>query len=151
MTRTLKISAIALLGALVLWACGGGATGPKEVGQAFLEAMAEGDFSTAKDYATEDSKEALDAMASMAEMGGGETKKSEIVIGEVKEDGNTAVLSYTEDGTEKTLNLVKEGEDWKVKYSKGGPTEGSIGGAIDEAVEEVSEGLEEAMEEATEE
>ena len=151
MTRTLKISAIALLGALVLWACGGGATGPKEVGQAFLEALAEGDFGTAKDYATQDSQEALDMME---KMGGGETtgSKDDIKVGEVKEEGDKATLMYTEKGAEKTLDLVKEDGEWKVKYSKGGPTEGNSGmEELDNAMEDLGNELEEALEGAMEE
>ncbi len=147
MTRTLKISAIALLGALVLWACGGGAKTSKDVGTAFLEALAEGDFSTAKDYATKDSQEALDMMETM---GGGETtgSKDDIKVGEVKEDGDKATLMYTEKGEEKTLDMVKEDGEWKVKYSKGGPTEGNSGlEELDNAMEDLGNAMEEAMEE----
>lgn len=155
MTRTLKISALAIMGALVLWACGGGAGTSKEVGEKFLKALATGDYSTAKDYATEDSQESLEMLE---KMGGGETGGSadDIVVGEVQEEGDKATLAYTEKGVEKTLDLVKEDGSWKAKFSKGGPTEGN-GGALDElensiedAVEEIGDAIEEATEEVSE-
>lgn len=152
MTRTLKISAIAIMGALVLWACGGGASSSKEVGEKFLKALATGDYGTAKEYATKESQESLEMLE---KMGGGETGGSadDIVVGESKEEGDKATLSYTEKGVEKTLDLVKEDGAWKAKFSKGGPTEGNggmieeIGESIEDAVNEIADDVEEVVEE----
>ena len=149
MTRTLKLSALAIIGAMVLWACGGGNLGPKETGEKFLKALAEGDYGTAKDYATKGSQESLDMLE---KMGGGEATGSadDIVVGEVKEDGDKATLSYTEKGAEKTLNLVKEDGSWKAEFNKGGDT-GSSSNPLEDVVEEVVEEVEEAVEEVVEE
>jgi hypothetical protein len=117
MTRTLKFSVIALLAVVVLWACGG-ASGPKAVGEKFLNAIAKGDIDGAKKFATKESESALALLASTAEEK--KAKPDKIEVGEVKEEGDKATLSYKENGTDKTLNLVKEGADWKVAYTKGG-------------------------------
>ncbi len=145
MTRTLKVSAIAIIGAMVLWACGSKELGPKETGEKFLKALAEGDYATAKNYASKSSQESLDMLEKMS---GGESSGSadDIVVGEVKEDGEKATLAYTEKGAEKTLNLVKEDDAWKAQFDKGGDT-GSNGNPLDE----VSDAIEDAMEEVVEE
>ncbi len=149
MTRTLKLSAIAIIGAMVLWACGGGNLGPKETGEKFLKALAEGDYGTAKDYATKSSQESLEMLE---KMGGGESGGSadDIVVGEVKEDGDKATLAYTEKGAEKTLNLVKEDGSWKAQFDKGGDT-GSTGSPLDEITDVVEDAVDEVMEEVSEE
>ena len=123
MKRTLKFSAVALLAVVVLWACGG-ASGPKAVGESFLNAFAKGDIEGAKKYATKDAQASLDMMAASAEAK--KANPDKIEIGEVKEEGDKATLSYKENGTDKTLDLVKENGEWKAAWSKGGgaaPTE----------------------------
>lgn len=138
MTRTLKFSAIALLAVVVLWACGGKG-GAKDVAEKFLNAIAAGDYDGAAKYATKEAQESLKMMASMS---GGEAKgePAKIEIGDVKEEGDKATVSYKENGTAKTLEMVKEEGEWKANWSKGG-------GAVENAVEGAVEG---AMEGATE-
>jgi Domain of unknown function (DUF4878) len=152
MTRTLKFSALALFAVVVLWACGG-ANGPKQVGEKFLNAIASSDFETAKKYATKDAQASLDMMASMS---GGEAKgePAKIEIGEVKEEGDKATLSYKENGADKTLELVKEGSEWKANWSKGGgsnPVGDAIEGAVEGAVEAVDSAAGAATEQPAEE
>lgn len=154
MTKTLKISAIALLGALVLWACGGADLGAKETAEKFLVALTTGDYGTAKDYATAEAAESIDMVE---KLGGEKGSASDIVVGEVEENGDNATANYTEKGEAKTLDLVKVDGKWKANWSKmGGGSE--MGGAMEElesgledAVEDLGEALEGAMEEATEE
>jgi hypothetical protein len=154
MTRTLKFSAIALLAVVVLWACGG-AGGAKEVGEKFLTAMAKGDIEGAKKFATKDAQASLDMMAGTADAK--KANPDKIEIGEIKEDGDKATLSYKENGTDKTLDLVKEGGEWKAAWSKGGGGGGLEGlgdqleGAMEGAVEGATEGAtEEPATEGTE-
>lgn len=153
MNRTLKLSALALLAVVVLWACGG-ASGPKEIGEQFLNAMAKGDIEGAKKFATKDSQTSLDMMAGNAVTKAANPDKIE--LGEVKEEGEKATLNYKENGVDKTLNLQKEDGQWKVAYSKGaGSSDNSLdkigedlGKAMEEAVEEAGEELKEAVEDA---
>jgi hypothetical protein len=132
MKRTLKFSAVALLAVLVLWACGG-ASGPKAVGESFLNAMAKGDIETAKKHATKEAQSSLDMMAATAEAK--KANPDKIEIGEIKEDGDKATLSYKENGTDKTLNLVKEDGAWKAAWTKGGGEQPAIEPAVEPAVE----------------
>ena len=142
MKRTLKFSAIALLAVVVLWACGG-ASGPKAVGESFLNAMAKGDIEGAKKFATKDAQESLGMMAASAEAK--KTNPDKIEIGEIKEEGDKATLSYKENGADKSLNLVKEDGQWKAAWTKGGGGLEDLGGALEGAVEGAVEGATEAL------
>lgn len=145
--KMLRLGVVALTLALFT-ACGGGkAKDPKGVAEAFLNAMAEQDWSTAKKYATAGSQEAIDQVAEMAEsmkgledLAGEESETPEIKMGDVTEEGETAVVSYTEDGSEKQLNLVKEEGEWKVEFSKMGGMDDM--GDMSEGLEEMDEALE---------
>jgi hypothetical protein len=137
MKRTLKFSAVALLAVVVLWACGG-AAGPKSVGESFLSAMAKGDIEGAKKFASKESQASLEMMA-----GTSDAKKAnpdKIEVGEVKEEGDKATLSYKENGADKTLNLVKEDGAWKAAWTKGGS---------DTGLDDLGKGLEDAMDSAS--
>jgi hypothetical protein len=136
MTRTLKFSAVALLAVVVLWACGGKG-GAKEVAEKFLNAIAASDYEGAGKYATKEAQESLKMMASMAgSMPKGEPAKIE--VGDVKEEGDKATVSYKENGTDKTLEMVKEDGEWKANWSKGGgAAQDAVEGAVDSAVEAV--------------
>ena len=145
MKRTLKFSAVALLAVVVLWACGG-ASGPKAVGESFLNAFAKGDIEGAKKYATKDAQASLDMMAASAEAK--KANPDKIEIGEVKEEGDKATLSYKENGTDKTLDLVKENGEWKAAWSKGGGALEDLGKGMEEAVETVVDSAAGAMDSA---
>lgn len=120
MKRSIVLSVIALVGVMVLWACGG-AAGPKAAGESFLNAMAKGDIETAKKFATEDSHSALDMMVASAITKA--AKPDVMTYGDVKEDGDKATLAYTENGKDKSLELKKVDGEWKAVYAK------STGGA----------------------
>lgn len=150
MTKTLKISAIALLGALVLWACGGADLGAKETAEKFLVALTTGDYGTAKDLAT---KEAAESIEMVEKMGGETGSADDIKVGEVEENGDKAVAHYTEKGEAKTLDLVKVDGKWKANWNKMGGSGSDLGSSLEEglndAVEELGDAMEEAMEEAS--
>lgn len=142
--KTLRFGVLALaLGSFI--ACGGDsdkAEGPAGVAEAFLNAIENGKFNKAKKYASEDSQEALEGMANMAEMGenlgdGEEHTPGKIVIGEVteSEDGNSATVAYTKDGSDMSLEMIKEGGDWKAVYSKMPDMDdmGDMGDMLDES------------------
>lgn len=151
MKRSFALSVIALVGVMILWACGG-ASGPKAAGENFLNAMAKGDIETAKKYATEDSHSALDMMVASAITKA--AKPDVIELGDVTEDGDKATLKYKENGEDKTLELKKVEGEWKAVYSKAGgapkvePETGADMGAGEEMHEEAGE---EAGEEGHEE
>ncbi|HHG83526.1 MAG TPA: DUF4878 domain-containing protein [Bacteroidetes bacterium] len=147
MTRSLKLSVIALIGVMTLWACGA-SLGPKETGEKFLKAMKTGDFDTAKDHATKEAQGSLEMMAGMADgKEGGDA--ADIVIGALEENGDKATLSYTDAGKDLTLALVKEGGEWKADWKKGGPGDDSsplkgledgLDKALDGALDAVGDG-----------
>ena len=138
MKRTLKFSAVALLAVVVLWACGG-ASGPKGVAEGFINAMAKGDIEGAKKFATKDAQSGLDMMAASAEAKKANPDKIEGI--EVKENGDKATATYKENGTDQTLELVKEDGQWKAAWTKGGGDTGldklgdDLGAAMDSAMD----------------
>lgn len=131
MTKTLKMSALALLGVLVLWACSG--SGPQEIGEKFLNHMNDGEYAEAKKLASKDSQNAIGMLE------GQEAKKAKLEFGEVKEDGDNATLSYKEDGVEKELKLTKEDGEWKAVFSKGGSAPAGANLDMNEVVKELED------------
>lgn len=146
MTRTLKLSAMALLGVMILWACGGENLGAKETAEKFLKAMKAQDFSTAKKYATAKSGESIDLVAGMSQ-GQPAGDPSAIVIGEVEENGDNAVVNYTEDGKDMTLKLVKESGTWKAVWSKTDGASDAAGDALGGAMDDLGNAMEDALNE----
>lgn len=129
MTKTFKFTAIALLAVALLWACAGTGS-PRIVAKKFLHAFVEGDFEKAGNYATKESRESLKMMRALDDQEKGAPPKIE--IGNVKEDGDKATVSYKENGVEKNLRLVKEDGKWRVDWSKrSDELEGAIDGALE--------------------
>ena len=115
MTRTLKISAIALLGVIILWACGG-EQGPKDVADKFLKAIKTGDKETATKYI---SKESAENFKKWTPTEKGDAAK--IVIGDVTENDkhDEATVKYKDDGKDKELKMKKEDGQWKCIFDAG--------------------------------
>jgi len=122
-----KVIAVLALASMSLFvACSG--NGPEGTAEKFVLHSTKGEFEEAKKYGTESTGRLL----SMAEALGGEKiaemkeknkdAKVEIISSEVKD--TTAVVKYKvtgmegNDGTERSLNLVKRDNDWKVNMSK---------------------------------
>lgn len=92
------------------------------IGEKFLTLMAKGDVEGAKKFASKDAQTSLEMMKGTVESK--ETNPDIIVVGRIEEEGDHATLYYTENGSEKTLFMVKENNDWKASWSKaGGDTE----------------------------
>ncbi len=119
-----KLSFFGILAASMLFftACGGGsANTPESVAKAFLEEIADADFSGAKKYATKASASMLDMMeqaASLAPDGATETSGT-VEILKSEENGDEATVYYKTEEKEEKLKVVKEDGDWKVAFSKG--------------------------------
>lgn len=122
-----KVIAVLALASMSLFvACSG--NGPEGTAEKFVLHSTKGEFEEAKKYGTESTGRLL----SMAEALGGEKiaemkeknkdAKVDIISSEVKD--TTAVVKYKvtgmegNDGTERSLNLVKRDNDWKVNMSK---------------------------------
>lgn len=110
---------LALCTAVLLTACGGGASTPSDVASKFLGHTNKMEFKEAKKYATKATGEVLDMIGGMAAMMPKEDPKSFKIVSE-KIDGDKATVTYRTDGKEEdeTLNLVKEDGKWLVNMSK---------------------------------
>lgn len=167
-----KLSLFGILAASMLFfaACGGGsANTPDGVAKAFLDEVADADFSGAKKYATKASASMLDMMEQAASLAPDEAKSDgDIEIVKTEEEGDEATVYYTSEGKEEKLKVVKEDGDWKVAFSKGEMMDegmddafggegddtdgedldfGSLGDSLDAALEELDNALEELGEE----
>ncbi|MFM7813096.1 MAG: hypothetical protein ACKO66_01115 [Flavobacteriales bacterium] len=120
MKRTV-ISAFAIAFAWMMTSCSGGDT-PKVVATKFLTASSENNYDEAKKYATEETGQVLDLVASMAKTMGGDTKKEKETFEVISEkiEGENATVTYKKagDDAEQTLKLKKVSGDWKVSMSK---------------------------------
>jgi hypothetical protein len=114
MKRTLTISALALAGVLILWACA--SDSPKQVAEKFLNALAHGDVDGARKYASEDSKLALTMIED--KLKDNKKEPSKIEMGSETITDETAVVTYKENDYEKSVKLKKESGKWKVIFSK---------------------------------
>jgi hypothetical protein len=143
MSRTLKITALALLGVVILWACGGGEVAdPKTSGEKFLKAYLTNDFSGAKDFATKETDEVLDQMSTSAD----DSKKGDLTkltVGAFTETGDNGTLAYNYEGKDLVLKMKKEDGKWAADMTKDELS--AINGASNPA-SDLTKGLESAME-----
>lgn len=106
--------------AFAMFACGGGSN-PEAVAEKFLVAIEDGNYDEAKKHCTESTGQIIDQLASMTAMQGDsakkEPKKIEIVSSEISGD-TSAVVKYKADGEEKSIDLVKVEDEWKVDMKK---------------------------------
>lgn len=131
MARKLSLFGVLAACMLFLASCGGGAANtPDSVAKAFLEEIADMDFSGAKKYATESSESMLDMLESTAALAPDEAKQGggDVEIIKTEEDGDKATVYYKSDGQEDKLKVVKEDGEWKVAFSKGEMMEDEMGG-----------------------
>lgn len=97
---------------------------PKDVSVKFLSAIQRADYTEAKNYATEDSKAMLDALASFQKMlpesSQEKIKHEKFVVRHVETGDSFAVVTYASDidTTGKVLKLKKEHGEWKVAFTK---------------------------------
>ena len=123
MKRVLYLLAIGLV---VLSGCKSSGGDPKKVLSQFFEALNKKDITTARKYATEDSKSMLDMMdmgMKMEKSGAKEDDKfspADMQYGDAKIDGDKAVISVKnlKGGETMDYTLKKEKGEWKVAFDK---------------------------------
>lgn len=115
------IFALTVFVGLFLAACGGGSKKPKDVALAFVNAMANRDYESAKKYATEDTKKAIDMIKGMAaaEKPKGNKPKYEIVSENISGETATVKLKDAANGDkESEVYLKKVKGKWLVSMDK---------------------------------
>lgn len=149
MKKVFRIMAIAVLGIAMATSCSKSEEDQiKDNAMGFLKAIDNMDFAGAKAYATAESADALDFMASMSGMAGEQEKgKGNFTIDEVKIDGENAVVNYTrneegKDAEKSSLDMQKVDGKWLVKYSKEGMGGGEEAVETEETTEENAEATE---------
>ncbi|MBM3170812.1 MAG: DUF4878 domain-containing protein [Bacteroidetes bacterium] len=119
--RTLFFSFVLGLSTLFFTSCSFFADKPSKNAEKFLTHFYAFEFEEAKQYGTKSTGELLDALKGFVAMLSEEDKKKKSfkILGETM-DGETAVVTYQEDGSKEieTLNLVKEDGKWLVNMSK---------------------------------
>jgi len=117
---------------LALGACSSNSNSPEAVAEKFNKAIYTADFNAAKALCTDDSKQAVDLIASFVSEKAGDMKKAnvkyETTSVNLSEDGNSAdvegiVLNAYDlqndkiaDSTDTKVHLVKENGKWLVDY-----------------------------------
>ncbi len=104
--------------------CGCGPKTPKDVAEKFMTAMLHQQYRTAEQYATPDSRKAIDMIAQFAQLAQkgdpDSIKNIQVFMGKEEINGNSAVVHFTtsESGVEQHINLVKIDDAWKVAWTK---------------------------------
>ena len=123
-----KIMMIATILSVMLLASCGKNSGPTGVAEKFLEHTSKGEFEEAKAYCDEPTAGLIGMAGAMITP----EKKAELLKKDIKVDmiseevkDSTAVVKYKvtgegEDGSEKTIDLKKIKDDWKVSINKEG-------------------------------
>ena len=98
---------------------------PKDVAYNWLTDFNHFDFDAAKKLSTSDTKNLLSSLQQLTDKitdsNKQDRKKVTVNIKDVKENGDKAVCTYTtsdEPNKVETLNLVKQGNNWLVQFSK---------------------------------
>ncbi len=144
----MRFTFIVLAAALFMAACGSQADGPKEVATKFLTHINAMEFEEAKQYGTKETNDLLDMLKGFAAMGGEQEKPeaTAFTITDVKEEGDTATVTYKGEGTEEaeTIELVKQDGKWLVNINKEDMNKDEdMGGVMNEMEGTMDEGLEE--------
>ena len=130
-------SIIAFMSMAMLVSCNDAQSKAESTAKNFLDANAKADFAEAKKYCDANTAMMLGMLEGMIDAAKKEEIKSKdikinIISTEVKD--NTAVVKYkvvskgSPETSEKTVDLIKEGEDWKVTMGDKNPFAGSRGG-----------------------
>ncbi len=130
MKNLFKISLLLVVSSFI-FACGGTANDPKAVAKDFMEALAEQDYSKAKDLGTETTKQTIgliESMVQMAKQMGQDADNSEMTKefeglenaewSDAEIDGDNAIVKYKVGDKEEKVDLKKVDGKWKVDMKK---------------------------------
>jgi outer membrane lipoprotein-sorting protein len=112
----MKKATIILAGISALLLLSGCGQSPSKVAMAFSEEMAKGNITEAKKYATEQTGQLLDMVASMGAMDTEPDAKFKVTKETI--DGSHATVKIEKDGDEEEMDLVKIDGKWKVDVKK---------------------------------
>ena len=123
MKKVMRSLFVFVLAAFVLAGCSKNT--PKDVAYNWLTDFNHFDFDAAKKLSTSDTKNLLSSLQQLTDKitdsNKQDRKKVTVNIKDVKENGDKAVATYItsdEPTKEQTLNLVKQGNNWLVEFSK---------------------------------
>lgn len=94
--------------------------GPEQVAEKFLNHLSKQEFAEAKKYATESTQKMLDFLSQFPEQ---EVKETKIENLKCTEEADKAKCTYTADGKEESIDLVKVDGKWLVDMQKEMPIE----------------------------
>lgn len=121
-----RVSILLLIVTLFFGACrilGFSKNKPEIVAYEFLDHLQKLEYADAKKYGTDNTNQILEMMESLLAVVADSQdkptpKNAEIIIQKCNVDGDVAVCSYTTDGVEEKINLVKEDGKWLVDIKK---------------------------------
>ena len=123
MKNLLKLAALAII-IVAINACGGKTESPEAVAEKFLNHLNKKEYAEAKKLGTEQTAQMIDMMESFSSMGGEEDQK-EVKVENMKCDSkeDKSTCTYTSDGKEEKIELVKQDGKWLVDMKKEGGNE----------------------------
>ncbi|HXS38161.1 MAG TPA: hypothetical protein VN721_15775 [Flavipsychrobacter sp.] len=122
MKRLLSYATLALILSIAMVSCN--TNSPKAVANKFLTSFYHMDFDAARKVSTDDTKKMLDMWQQLTPMipdSAKQTlKKTKVTIKDVKEQGDTATVTYvtSDNPKDQPLHLVKQKGQWLVQWTK---------------------------------
>lgn len=125
--KNLMRIALVLLVAAFIGACGGGSDNPEAVAEEFLTHLGNQDYEKAKELGTENTVAMItmiESMSGMAEEMGGEGQEEvkglpdDFDMKGCEVDGDKATCTYTAEGKEESIDMLKVDGKWKVDMKK---------------------------------
>jgi hypothetical protein len=123
MKNLLKLAVVAII-VVAINACGSKTDTPEAVAEKFLGHLNKKEYSEAKKLGTEQTGQMIDMMESFGSAGGDQEKK-DVKIENMKctPTDDKAACTYTSDGKEEKIELVKKDGKWLVDMKKEGTSD----------------------------
>jgi hypothetical protein len=121
MKNFLKLAVVAII-IVAFNACGSKTDTPEGVAEKFLNHMAKKEYAEAKKLGTEQTGQWVDMMESFGQIGGTEGEQKETKVENLKCDTkeDKSSCTYTTDGKEEKIDLIKKDGKWLVDMKKEG-------------------------------
>ncbi len=149
--KTLMKIAVIFAAVIAFNACKSGGGNPEDVAKKFLDHLNKKEYAEAKKLGTENTVQFISMIESFGgAMDGEEEKEVKVENMKCEVDGDKAHCTFTSDGKEDKLDLVKQEGKWLVDMKKEDPMGGEmdeVEDAVDDVIDTAAEMIEEEMEE----
>lgn len=143
--------ALAFVALVIVGACSNSASDPKDVAEKFMNHLSAKEYDKAKELGTESTVQMIEMMKSFSGVEGAtQTEPEKIENMKCETNGDKATCTFTKNGEEDKIELVKQDGKWLVDMKKETPmgdAVNNVGEAIGDAVEAAADSIANATQE----